>query len=149
MNEITQLREHIDKRCNSQDAKLDHLLLAIRGNGLDGPEAVEGLVARTNKNSHDLGGLKLVVPALGERVSKIEKDASDIQTLKTEVPKLVERVVKVEQETKVLSDYMIDRKDDNKWRKRLIVGAIIGACGTTTVAQAWMAIKASFVQKVP
>jgi len=33
MSEITQLREHFDKRCNSQDEKLDNLLIAIRGDG--------------------------------------------------------------------------------------------------------------------
>ncbi len=71
-SEITQLREHFDMRCNSQDAKLDNMLLALRGNGMDGPTKVTGLVARTDKHEHDLGNLKQVVPALGQRMEVVE-----------------------------------------------------------------------------
>lgn len=119
MSEITQLREHLDKRCSSLDEKVDDILTAIRGDGM----AIEGIAAKTAKNTHDVNGLKLVVPALGERVAKVEHD------------------------TKVCIDYVNQRHDDNKWRKRAILGAIIAACGTTTVAQAWMAIKATFADK--
>lgn len=146
MSEITQLREHFDKRCNVQDEKLDHLLLAIRGNGLDGPEAVEGLVARTNKNTHDIGGLKLVVPALGERVAKIEIETSELYPLKVAVPNLVDRVVKVEQDTKVCLEYVAERKDDRKWRNRLIIGAIVAVCGSTATSIA-LAVKANQAEK--
>lgn len=118
MNEIQQLREHIDKRCNSQDAKLDNLLVAIRGDGI----GVEGLAAKTAKNTHDINGMKLTVPALAERVTKVEH------------------------KTQEFADYMSERKDDRKWRNRLIIGAIVAVCGSTATSIA-LAVKASVVTK--
>lgn len=54
MHEITQLREHLDRRCNSQDAKLDQIRLAVVGDGM----LVEGLAAKTAKNAHDINNVK-------------------------------------------------------------------------------------------
>lgn len=78
--QIRELREHFDQRCNSQDAKLDNLLLAVRGNGLDGAGAVEGLAARTNKHDHYINGLKLTLPVLGNRVASVEVDSQVLMT---------------------------------------------------------------------
>jgi len=88
MSEITQLREHFDMRCNSQDAKLDNLLLAIRGNGMDGPTKVTGLVARTDKHDHDINNLKQVVPALGQRMDVVEDRTKILWTAHKERRKL-------------------------------------------------------------
>lgn len=114
-SEITQLREHIDKRCSSLDEKVDDILTAIRGDGMQ----IEGIAAKTAKNSHDINGLKFVVPALGDRMTQVEH------------------------ETRTFKDYMGERLDEKKWRNRAIATAIIAACGTTAVAQITMAVKAS------
>lgn len=115
MNEITQLREHTDRRFTSLDEKLDDIRVSLCGDG----KQIPGLAAKTDKNSHDINGLKLVVPAIGDRMTQVEH------------------------ETRTFKDYMGERIDEKKWRNRAIATAIIAACGTTAVAQITMAVKAS------
>lgn len=113
-SEITQLREHIDKRCSSLDEKVDDILTAIRGDGMQ----IEGIAAKTAKNSHDINGFKLTVPALNDRLTKVEHATVDF------------------------TEYLKERKDDSKWRNRLIISAIVAVCGSTATSIA-LAVKAS------
>lgn len=129
MSEITQLREHLDKRASAIEAKVDTHYAKMEEKIDSIHEALyepdDGVFARAKKAVHT------------------SNDALQAAyKLRVDVDEHNRKIGELEHATVDFTEYMKERKDDRKWRNRLIIGAIVAVCGSTATSIA-LAVKAS------